>query len=356
MVSKPSKRRWLRFGVRGVLILTAVLAVLMAYCLAPLLDYSKQRGLAKTASKLGIKIKTHGFRPREVSVARSLIGHFKPEINSDAVYEFDASEADLTDDDIANLVGIRRLESLDLSNTKITDKALDSIAKFRDLTILNLNNTNVTDAGIKKLEKLPDLVKLETTGTKVSSGALEYLDSKMKPWTKVSFCELRAIGELRKNRFTVGVYDALGAKKGETRSSVPLSIKTAASVRGGSTITTENANWLGYLHTAELVWFVRSDFLPGGTTQWKKMVAMTTLRINGSNITDSDLVEISRQTQLLELQIHGCNEITEAGLLPLTKLKNLERLLIVGCANVNGTTASEFRKLLPDCQVSIAGK
>ena len=361
MESKPKRRRRIRFGIRGVLILTTVLAIVMAYVLAPLLDYSNQRGLAKTASQMGIKMKTHGYRFREFSVARSVIGYFKPELKVDAVYEFDASEANLTDDDVANLVGIRRLEVLDLSNTKITDKALESIAKFRDLTILRLNNTKLTDAGIKRLEKLPHLAVLDTTGTDVSYEQLKSLDSKIQPWTKVSFRETRGIGELHAGGFTVKE-QRVGQAGGKDFSGellvkmLPVAIGTAVSVQGGGVFTTKQAEAIGYLDTAETVWFMRADFQPGATTQWKKMDAMTTLRINGSNITDADLVEISRQTQLIELQIQECDEITEVGLLPLTKLENLELLLIRGCKNVDGTTASEFRKLLPDCAVSIAGR
>lgn len=355
MNSKQKRWRLSRFGIRGVLILTTILAVLMAVCLAPLLDHSRQRGIAKNAYEMGIKIKMHGFRLREPSAALYLIGYFKPEIGSAAVYEFDASETDLTDDDVANLVGIRRLESLNLSNTKITDKAIGSIARLRDLTTLKLNHTDVTDAGIKKLATLPNLVVLETTGTDVGYESLKYLDDKIQPWPKVSFCEMRAIGELRTQAYSIGLQDALGDFSGERLPHVPLSVGTSTSVMSfGRPLTHELAESLEFLTSAGTVWFSKSDFLPGATAQWKKMNAMTTLRIDNSNITDADLVEISRQTQLLELQIQEFDDITEVGLLPLTKLRNLERLLIVGCANVDGTTAGEFRKLIPGCDVSIA--
>ena len=353
---KRSRRRWLRFGVRSVLILTTIMAILMAYVLSPLLDHSNQQGLVKTASAMGIEIETHQSVPRDFSLARSFIGLFKPEILSAPIYEFDASNTALKDQDVEKLQGIRHVVSLDLSNTAITDKALDSITKFRRLQILKLNNTAVSDAGLKKLASISGLVDLETTGTQVSNQALLELDNTLQPWTKVSFCELRAIGELEALGFDVGLASWGMDFSGERLFHFLDSVDTANSVTCMGRFDAQAAAWLANLSSLEFVWFNRVDIEPCATEHWQKMNALTTLRINQSNLTDADLVEISRQTQLCELQIQNCDQITEVGLLPLTKLENLERLLIVGCPEVDGTTASEFRKLIPGCDVSIAGR
>ena len=356
---KRSRRRWLRFGVRSVLILTTIMAILMAYVLSPLLDHSNQQGLVKTASAMGIEIETHQSVPRDFSLARSFIGLFKPEILSAPIYEFDASNTALKDQDVEKLQGIRHVVSLDLSNTAITDKALDSITKFRHLQILKLNNTAVSDTGLKKLASISGLVDLETTATQVSNQALMELDNALQPWTKVSFCELRAIGELEALGFDVGLASWGMDFSGERLVSAfrnLASVDTANSVTCMGRFDAQAVRWLANLSSLELVWFNRVDIEPCATEHWQKMNALTTLRINQSNLTDADLVEISRQTQLCELQIQNCDQITEVGLLPLTKLENLERLLIVGCPEVDGTTASEFRKLIPGCDVSIAGR
>ncbi len=64
----------------------------------------------------------------------------------------------VTDADLARLVHLPGLESLDLSNTGITDAALDHVRAAPTLETLILIGTKVTPAAVKRLKKdMPDL-------------------------------------------------------------------------------------------------------------------------------------------------------------------------------------------------------
>jgi hypothetical protein len=83
-------------------------------------------------------------------------------------------DSELTDDDVADLAGIKKLQKLSLNdNTKITSDSLKSIVKFRDLRWLSLGHT-----GIKELKPLADLAEIETLflpGTTIAGSEFVHL-------------------------------------------------------------------------------------------------------------------------------------------------------------------------------------
>jgi hypothetical protein len=67
----------------------------------------------------------------------------------------------VTDHAIDSLIGIKRLETLNLGYTKLTDAGLKKLAGLKDLKALYLYDTDVTRAGIEQLQKA--LPKCEIT-------------------------------------------------------------------------------------------------------------------------------------------------------------------------------------------------
>ncbi len=80
------------------------------------------------------------------------------------------ANADVTDETLQYLAGIKQLRELDLSDTGITDASLIVVSKLPKLESLRLKNTKITDEGFRKHLMTPSgLLNLDLTGTDVAS-------------------------------------------------------------------------------------------------------------------------------------------------------------------------------------------
>jgi internalin A len=83
---------------------------------------------------------------------------------------------DLTDASVKELVGLSKLQSLDISGTRVSDAGLKNIASLKRLKSLNLHFlANVTDEGVKELTALKDLQTLDLGGIGMTDAGLKYL-------------------------------------------------------------------------------------------------------------------------------------------------------------------------------------
>jgi len=97
--------------------------------------------------------------------------------------ELDLSYRDLTDTDLANLKGLTSLKVLYLSyNLQMTDAGLAHLKGLTTLSLLDLDGTKITDAGLAHLVGLSKLNSLSLRGTEVTDTGLEHL----KALTKLS--------------------------------------------------------------------------------------------------------------------------------------------------------------------------
>lgn len=74
----------------------------------------------------------------------------------------------ITDDRLAELSQLDRLEVLDLSRTLITDQGLKALEPLANLRTLYLPNNDITDAGLEHLQGLTNLTELNLFGTDVT--------------------------------------------------------------------------------------------------------------------------------------------------------------------------------------------
>ncbi len=70
-----------------------------------------------------------------------------------------------------------------------------------------------------------------------------------------------------------------------------------------------------------------------------------------SSPTDDDVVRIAAFTKLRSLDLDGCSEVTDAGLVHVRKLKNLEYLSVKG-TQITPEGIEELKRALPDCNVA----
>lgn len=92
-----------------------------------------------------------------------------------AVLEISLSGMPFTDDNLARLTVLTRLQGLNLTSTRVTDAGLIHLRGLTNLQALDLTGVNVTDAGIAALNQLQALQRLELFGTQVTAAGLAHL-------------------------------------------------------------------------------------------------------------------------------------------------------------------------------------
>ena len=97
---------------------------------------------------------------------------------------FAFSREKVTDDSLAAIHEVPKVEWLYLQGTDISDDGLAQVARLTELTKLHLEKTKIGDAGLKHLTGLQKLEYLNLFGTNVSNAGIEHL-KKMKGLKKV---------------------------------------------------------------------------------------------------------------------------------------------------------------------------
>ena len=75
----------------------------------------------------------------------------------------------ITDEGVADLVGLGELTILELDNTAITDDGLAHLADIPSLFNISLAGTQITDAGLQHLHALPRLGSINVSDTAVTN-------------------------------------------------------------------------------------------------------------------------------------------------------------------------------------------
>lgn len=81
----------------------------------------------------------------------------------------------VTDADLEQLRGLKRLETLLLDDTLVTDAGMAAVASLLSLRELSLYRTQTGDLSVEHLKTLPKLSKLELSYTYVDDAGLEHL-------------------------------------------------------------------------------------------------------------------------------------------------------------------------------------
>ena len=83
--------------------------------------------------------------------------------------------SDMTDAGLAHLKGLTRLNHVGLGHTHVTDAGLTHLKGLMQLSGVDLRDTRVTDAGLMDLKGLTNLSSLVLDGTQVSDHGLAHL-------------------------------------------------------------------------------------------------------------------------------------------------------------------------------------
>lgn len=161
----PPRRRWFTFRWR-ILLLIPLAAIVLAAVYGPR-QYRQKNALAALKER-GAIVRTE---PLGLPLVETLAGKEYDQIITEVYWV----NADVTDDDLKLLSGLKTLRKLELTGSKVTGAGLEHLAGLDGLYNLQLGNTRVTDDALAHVAELPGLGILSLSGTKVTNAGLKHL-------------------------------------------------------------------------------------------------------------------------------------------------------------------------------------
>jgi hypothetical protein len=196
--SKPAPRSWrsyLRFGLRGLIVLVLVIAIGLGRIVRN--AHLQRDAVAAVRNANGqafydINPRNQVFDWHGPSAWRTLIARH---IGIDFVSHVILVRIDVTPETdhakceqaLVRLGAFSRLGSLGLSGVAVTDCDLARLDGLKHLELLSLENTGVSDAGLRHLRGLSNLRALLLSGTKVTDSGL----ADLKGLTSLTRVDLR---------------------------------------------------------------------------------------------------------------------------------------------------------------------
>lgn len=170
VAKQKSKRRWLRFGLRTLLITTLCVSLAFGW----LARERRRSNLIKRVVKAGEVV----FLPEPT---RTLRGWLRPFLGKYVSRDVDAMRLDyahVTDEDMEVVALFNETRSIDLIDNPVSDAGLRSIAGLRGLKELKIGGQyaeQVTDRGMRSLRNLRSLELLELRQTSIQGSGLGVL-------------------------------------------------------------------------------------------------------------------------------------------------------------------------------------
>ena len=91
---------------------------------------------------------------------------------------------------------------------------------------------------------------------------------------------------------------------------------------------------------------------PGSFSDVPSIPNLTNLEIWHTDITDADLQDLARQTQVESFVIYNSKLVTDTGVSELAKLRNLKTMSVKACPNVSTRSIEYLQLELPDCKIT----
>jgi hypothetical protein len=349
----PRSGRRMRFGIKTLFAIVTILCVLLAMIARPLVEAHRHRGLIAQVTSLGGKVSHLGWVSRPFSPSRALLAMVDVSYANYPVYGLDFSGTKLNDDDLALINQVEHIRELILRNTQISDEGLPYLQKVRLLRSLDLRGTTVTDRGLAHLQDMNDLVSVRLAQTKVTYAALEALDARL-PYTES--CEERAIDELQLPgiqmvAFPGTVQVARSHEPSRSFNTVGRARFIAVGMQQQPlSISAEHVTHLAHLSSLKEMRINSVTFDSQCLSGLGPLPKLEQIDIYFTNLTDTDLKSIARQTQLRTLTIYKANELTDAGVAQLESLTNLQNLRIASCEGVTKAGMEALAIRLPNCK------
>jgi hypothetical protein len=169
-----SKRRWLQFSLRGLLLLMAVAAAPLSWTAN---RTRQQREALAALEKLGCTVEYRpAFGPPSVlERLKMLLGLENPRAVTCITADANGNLTEISDAELVHLGWLTQLELLNLNGTLVTDASLVDIQELPRLRFLGLRRTQITDTGLSHLRGLVRLQWLSLGATQITDAGLMHL-------------------------------------------------------------------------------------------------------------------------------------------------------------------------------------
>lgn len=160
-------RRYFRVSLRGALVLVSVLCIWMGY-----VAYQYRKEL-----RAGELIQQNGGRPAWKNVGPGWLTGLLGQDPFSYVREVSFVGTSISDDDLAPLARLKRLEQLNIAqSTTFTGKGLRHLDGLCHLRQVYLYDVPVDDQGLQELPTLPALLKLYVLATEITDESLAVVE------------------------------------------------------------------------------------------------------------------------------------------------------------------------------------
>jgi cellulose synthase/poly-beta-1,6-N-acetylglucosamine synthase-like glycosyltransferase/Leucine-rich repeat (LRR) protein len=220
------------------------------------------------------------------------------------VARLDLSDTQITDQGLIHLRDMQGLRELSLKGTRVTGGGFSHLAGLNRLRALDLRDTPVDDRGLAHLEGLTALRKLELGGTRITDDGIEHL------------LQLPALQYL--DLFGTALTDAALARLGRLSSLRYLYLSNTA-------ITDAGVEHLRGLTGLEELGLDGTDLTDRGMAVVRSLSNLRRLRVGRTRVTDAGLVHVAGLPNLSRLEVDHL-PLTDAGLAALRSLSKLQML------------------------------
>lgn len=169
-------RRLLQFSLRGVLLFTAAIALLMSVVGVPLGRLRQQQLAVERLEKRGCRLKSEAARGPTAWAAAKLFGNSAALHVTEILWKWDDRRPDETDrPDFTLLARLDWVETIDLAWMPFDDAGASNLRGLQYLTSLNLNGANISDRGLLYLNNCWSLERLQLHGAPITDAGLNHL-------------------------------------------------------------------------------------------------------------------------------------------------------------------------------------
>jgi Leucine-rich repeat (LRR) protein len=361
---KKSRRRWLQFSLRSLLVFTLLCAVGSAWVARRMEQKRKERETVEAIVKSGGQVYyDYQVDPRgvvlrgTVSAAPPGPGWLRGLFGENFFSEIKTVSLKGGDAELESIKGLTELQMLDLKQSAVTDAGLIYLEGFPHLESLCLGlgseGTNIGDAGLQHVKGLSQLRYLYLNNTKVTDVGLAnfkgltqlqtlYLDHTLV--TDAGLVNLKGLTQLRAlNLFETKITDVgLANIKGL----IQLQNLWLGETMVGDAGLTDIKGLTGL----ENLCLGNTNVTDAGLENLKELNKLQTLDLRKTAVTDDGLANLEGLTQLQLIYLHDTN-VSDTGLKHLTGLAQLG-MLFVGNTKVTDVGVKELQKALPACQIS----
>ncbi|MEN6407387.1 MAG: hypothetical protein ABFC77_13070 [Thermoguttaceae bacterium] len=249
--------------------------------------------------------------------------------------------------------GFKQLKQLSLSHTDLTDADLNRICRFTQLEKLHIGGTAITNSGLKCLHRLPKLkllslaesININSDGVKNLAGMQSLTHLKLS-YTNVDDPALRHIAKGLPQIEVLWLSDTRITNSGLQN----LETLPRLRVLNFSHITNVGLEHLSKISTLERLGMEGSELTDTDLIHFERLCRLRELTINPApKITNAGLKHFAPLTKLTKLEIYNC-QATDQGLENLFGLSQLKRLAVG--KNVTAAGIERLHQALPNCKVS----